>query len=108
MKKIFIMLILVLLLIGCSADVTVNTVKSSGAPLASATVTIIDGSETVAITATGVDGSRVISLEFGDYTITGEKSGYMTAQGTLHVDLVGSLVGISIDIPLVAEEVAEE
>ncbi len=100
-----------LILMGCSADVEVNTLKSSGGPIGNAVVEFLDdGGNVVAKNGTDPGGTLLVNLEYGSYKIKANKASktnddgtvtkYEEAYGNLRVDMIGALFGINIDIPI--------
>ena len=100
MKKI-VLILTVILLMGCRANIMVQTVDTDGRPVQGATIKIIDeGGVTLVESDTNALGERQITVPYGSYTVKATRDSYREAQGILHVDLLGHIAGITIQMPL--------
>lgn len=106
MKKILGIILLTALFCGCDATVQVAA-KDGGAPVGRATISALDsgGKNVQAVGATGMNGKIKIVLPYGDYKLTAEKTGYISAEGFVHVDLFSAMFGTKADIPLIKKPV---
>ena len=104
LKKILGIIMLVGFLCGCDATVQIAA-KDGGAPVGRATISALkSGSKNVeAQGATGTNGKIKIVLPYGDYKLQAEKSGYISAEGFVHVDLFSAMFGTRADIPLIKQ-----
>ncbi len=107
MKKIFFLLILIAFFMGCSADVTINTVSTSGGPINNATIQIYDSTGTTLIAegSTDTSGTLMVGLDYDKYKVKSSKEAddnysYGGAEGNLEVTLIGAILGISIDMTM--------
>ncbi|OQY10551.1 MAG: hypothetical protein B6I28_00865 [Fusobacteriia bacterium 4572_132] len=113
-KKIYLLLAMVFFM-GCSADVTINTISTNGGPISNAKIQIYDssGKTLIAEGSTDTGGTLNVSLDYDKYRVKSSKEedskySYGVAEGNLEVNIIGAMTGISIDMTMSKVKVVEK